>query len=67
LSKKVSKLRKCRLLKGLTLWDIYLKTNRKLPPSKVSLIERKIFEPSQTEKTLLSKILGKSQGELFDD
>ena len=55
--------RKARLLKEITLDDIFLKT--KIPISKLSRIERGIFQPSEKEKKLISEALKEPVSKIF--
>ena len=64
---KVSKMRKLRFFKGMTLDDIYLLTGRKIDQGKLSRIERNIQIPSKEEKTLISGALKTPQEELFPE
>ena len=61
----MSPMRKLRLLKGLTLADVWLKTQ--IHMSKLSQIERGIFKPNQQERRLISKALGISEREIFSE
>ena len=63
--KMISKVRKRRLLKGLTLDNIFIQT--KIDISKLSRIERGIFKPSEKEKKLISKALKAKAEELFPE
>lgn len=55
--------RRIRLLKEITLDDIFLKT--KIPISKLSRIERGIFQPSEKEKILISQTLEEPTEKVF--
>ena len=54
-----------RFLKKLTLDILFLKTG--ISQSKLSRIERNIFTPTDREKALISKALGKSVKEIFPE
>jgi transcriptional regulator with XRE-family HTH domain len=56
-------IRKCRLKKGMTLDDVFLKTGIHMP--KLSRIERGIFKASSKERKLISRALGISIRDLF--
>lgn len=60
-----NKIREIRFKKGLTLADVWLKT--RIHQSKLSQIEREIFEPSNREMGLISKALGRSVKEVFPE
>jgi len=64
---KVSKMRKVRFFKGMTLDDVYLLTGRKIDTGKLSRIERGISIPSKEEKTLISRALKTPEEELFKE
>lgn len=55
--------RRIRLLKELTLDEIFLKTN--ITISKLSRIERGIFKPTDKEKILISETLGEPTEKVF--
>ena len=55
--------RKIRLFKEVTLDDIFLQT--KIPISKLSRIERGIFQPNEIEKKLISKALKQPVSKIF--
>lgn len=59
----VSEMRKSRLLKDLTLDDLYLRTGITMP--KLSRIERNIFKPTEREKKLICKALKVSVKDIF--
>lgn len=59
----ISEMRKLRILKNLTLDDLFLRTDINIP--KLSRIERGIFKPSKKEKKLISKALGIKPKEIF--
>jgi len=54
----MKQVRKIRLLKEITLDQIFLKTN--IPISKLSRIERGIFRPSEKEKNINFRDLGRA-------
>ena len=58
-----NRMREIRFQMRLTLADLWLKT--RIHQSKLSQIERGIFQPTPLEKTLISKALKKSQEEVF--
>ena len=59
----MKQVRKIRILKEITLDDIFLKT--KIPISKLSRIERGIFSASEKEKKLISETLGEPTEKVF--
>jgi transcriptional regulator with XRE-family HTH domain len=61
----ISEMKKRRLIKGLTLDDIYLRSG--IDISRLSRIERGIFQPSQREMKLISKALRVRQKDIFTE
>lgn len=61
----LSEMRKNRVLKDLTLDDLYLRTG--IDQSRLSRIERNIFKPSDREKKLISKALRVPVQEIFPE
>lgn len=59
----ISKMREMRFFAGLTQADLWLKT--RISQSKLSCIERGIFQPTQREKEIISKALKASVQEVF--
>jgi transcriptional regulator with XRE-family HTH domain len=59
----VSPMKKYRVLKELTLDDLYLRTN--IDISRLSRIERGIFVPTEKEKKLIAKAIKAKPEELF--
>ena len=57
--------RKIRLLKEITMDDIFLQT--KIPISKLSRIERGIFQPNEIEKKLISEALREPVSKIFPE
>ena len=62
--KTVSRLRIERIKRGLTQEDVYLRTQRRIHPSRLSKIERGILEPTQLDLHLLAEALDVSVDEL---
>jgi len=60
-----NRLKIVRFHRGLTQDDLYLITN--IWPTKISKIERGIFQPSSREKELLSKALKTSIYKIFPE
>ena len=56
----MKKVRTVRLLKELTMDDVYILANRKISQPQISRIERGIAIPSDEEKKLISMALGES-------
>lgn len=62
--RKLTQLRLARIQCGLTLDDVYLRTGRKLVPSKLSRLERGIIQPSVKDLHLFAKALDTSVDEI---
>lgn len=60
----VSKLRLQRVQLGLTLDNVFVRSGRKLFPSKLSRIERAIVEPSKKDVRLLAQAFHTSVEEI---
>ncbi|MFW6130302.1 MAG: helix-turn-helix domain-containing protein [Atribacterota bacterium] len=60
----MNKMKLARLLLGMSLDDLFLKT--KIPQSRLSRIEREIILPKDEEKKLISKELNLNIEELFE-
>ena len=54
-----------RLLKDLTLDDVFLRTGISIP--KLSRIERGIFKPNERERKLIAKVLKAKPEEIFPE
>lgn len=54
----ISGLRMARLQRGLTLDELFLRSEGKLAPARISRIERGLCVPSDQESTFLIKLLG---------
>ena len=61
----ISEMKKNRILKDLTLDDIYLRTGINIP--KLSRIEREILRASEKEKRLISKALREPLLKIFPE
>ena len=61
----MNKIREIRFYRGFTQDDIYLKT--KIWPSRLSRIERGVFEPTEKEKELISRALEVPADEIFPE
>lgn len=61
------KMRRLRLLKELTLDELYLRTGRKLSQPRLSRIERGIAIPSKEEKDLISRALQEPVKKIFPE
>jgi transcriptional regulator with XRE-family HTH domain len=60
---QLSPLRAKRLDEGLTMFDLFKRTN--IQPSRLSLIERQLVEARDDEKTKIARALGGSAADLF--
>jgi DNA-binding XRE family transcriptional regulator len=58
-------LRRARLEKGLTQWDLMLRTD--IPQSKISMIEREYCTPSQQEARRIAKALRIKTTDIFGE
>jgi hypothetical protein len=58
-----NRIREFRFFLGMTLDDLWLKT--KISQSKLSRIERGIFEPTRREKVLIAEALSESPDRVF--
>ena len=56
-------LREARFFKGLSQWDISLKTG--IPQSKISLFERGYLLPREDEREKLAEVLSCEESDLF--
>lgn len=56
-------LRKERILKEKTIDDVFMKT--RIPISKLSRIERGIYQATEKEKKLIAKALGEPINKIF--
>lgn len=61
----MKEIRKIRLLRELSLDDIFLRT--RIPISKLSRIERGIYQASAEEKRKIAKALKTPEKEVFPD
>lgn len=59
------KLKKLRIERYLTLDQVYVKSRRKLQPSRVSKLERRILLMSPRDRKILARIYGVSEEDLF--
>lgn len=60
-------MKKIRLMKGITLDDIYVVSERRLGQSKLSRIERGIVVPNREEKTLIARALDEQVNVVFPE
>jgi len=58
------KLKNLRIQRYLTLDEVYVKSRRKLQPSRVSKLERGILLMTDRDKKILARIYGVSEEEL---
>lgn len=63
--KKICKLKKVRLLMGISQWEVALKTG--VWQSRISLAENGLTELSKDEKKRIAKALGVQPKKLFSD
>ena len=61
-----SKLKRIRFDLGLTLDQVFVKSRRRLQPSRVSKLERGILLPDESDRKILSRIYGVPEKDLFD-
>lgn len=59
----ISEMRKARILRGLTLDDLWLKTGINI--SKLSRLERSIFKPTDDERIRIAKALKVAPDNIF--
>lgn len=59
-----SKLKNLRIQRYLTLDQVYVKSRRKLQPSRVSKLERGILLMTDRDKKILARIYGVSEADL---
>jgi transcriptional regulator with XRE-family HTH domain len=60
-----SKLKKLRIQRYLTQDEIYVKSRRKIQPSRLSKLERGILLMTDRDKKILARIYGVSEEDLF--
>ena len=60
-----SKLKKLRIQRYLTQDEIYVKSRRKIQPSRLSKLERGILLLTGRDKKILARIYGVSEEDLF--
>jgi len=58
------KLKNLRIQRYLTLDEVYVKSRRKLQPSRVSKLERGILLMTDRDRKILSRVYGVSEEEL---
>jgi transcriptional regulator with XRE-family HTH domain len=61
------KMRRVRLLKEITLDELYLRTGRKISQPRLSRFERGIALPSEEEKALIARALKEPVERLFPE
>ena len=59
------KLKKLRIERYLTLDQVYVKSRRKLQPSRLSKLERGILLLTDRDRKILARIYGVSEKDLF--